>query len=115
MSISRRVFLGALSATGGALLTPIPADAAAPDLTPVMALLEELEAYQGWETAGVACTKAYAAYRLRQALGLTLPDPERARGHLHYQKGAWDFYTRSQCYERDRREGKGYTPPRADL
>ena len=116
-AITRRALLTGLPASGAALMLPatdVSAESAATSPA-VLKVLQELEAAQGWETAGVACTKAYAAYRLRQALGLDLPDPEPAQAHLHFQKGAWDSYTHSYWYERDQREGKMYTPPRAVL
>lgn len=85
------------------------------DPAAIVAVILDLESVQGWEASGVACAKAYAAYRIRQAMGLDLPDPELARGHLQYQKGVWDAYKGSAWYERDQQMGKLYTAPKVDL
>ena len=106
-TLTRRVFFAALPATG-AMFT---LSAVASDGSAIVAVIQELESWQGWESTGVVCTKAYAAYRMRQALGLDLPDPKDAQGHLEFQKGYWDAYRESLRFERDRRAGKAYSLP----
>jgi len=110
-NLSRRALFAGFPVAAAALL-PGPAVAGN---SAVLATLHELESHQGWQMAGIACANAYAAYRMRQALGLALPDPERALDHMHMRRAAWDAYTRSVWYERDLREGKGYTPPATQL
>ena len=111
--LSRRSILSLMPASTAALL--LPRGAAASDQTAILAVIQEMEGYQGWESAHVAWTKAYCAYRLRQALQMDLPDPGAAEGHLYCQKGSWDAYTRTFQYGRDQIEGRLYTPPPAHL
>jgi hypothetical protein len=103
------------SAPLAAAVPVLPAPAAADPSPAVLAVLAELESPQDWQMGAVACAKAYTAYRLRQALGLALPDPKDALEHLHMQRWYWESYTRSAAYERDLREGKVCAPPPPDL
>lgn len=109
--LSRRALFAALPVAGVALALPLSADAQGRDA--VLEVIEELEAWQGWETSGVVAAKAYAAYRMREAMGLDLPDPENARMHLHFQQGSFDCYRDSYMFERDAAAGKVVLPPRS--
>jgi len=108
ISMSRRTLLTALPATGVALALPATgrADPALLDV------LHELEGWQGWEASCVVAAKAYAAYRVREALGMELPDPEYARMHLDYQGQSFEGYQRTVWFERDMANGKVMLPPR---
>ncbi|MDP2051116.1 MAG: hypothetical protein Q8K33_19975 [Cypionkella sp.] len=106
---------GLLAAAPAFALMPasaaVPAQAQVPDLNAVLAVITELESWQGWESSGTVCAKAFAAYRMRQALGLDLPDPTHARDHLYFQNEAWNSYARTVRFERDQLEGKNYSSP----
>ena len=106
----RRTFLTALPASGVALA--LPSSARADDRAAILEVIQELEGWQGWEASSVVAAKAYAAYRMREALALELPDPEYARMHLDYQGQSFDGYRRSYWFERDTAEGKVMLPPR---
>lgn len=108
--MSRRTLLTALPASGAALT--LPGTASADDRAAILEVIHELEGWQGWEASSVVAAKAYAAYRMREALGLDLPDPEYARLHLYFQGQSFDGYRRSYCYERDLAEGVVMLPPR---
>lgn len=106
--MSRRTLLTTLPATGVALALPSAARAD-PALLDV---IHELEGWQGWEASCVVAAKAYAAYRMREALGMELPDPEYARMHLDYQGRSFEDYKRTVWFERDMADGKVMLPPR---
>tara|TARA_R110002072_G_scaffold9130_1_gene44810 strand:+ start:473 stop:850 length:378 start_codon:yes stop_codon:yes gene_type:complete len=108
---SRRTLLTALPALGVALA--LPSSTPADDRGTILEVIRELESWQDWETSSVVAAKAYAAYRLREAMGLDLPDPENARMHLHYQGRSFEDYSRTAWFERDRAEGKIIVPPRS--
>lgn len=108
--ISRRTLLTTFPASGVALA--LPSAAAAQANPAILALIHELEGWQGWERSGVVAAKAYAAYRLREALGLDLPDPEYARLHLEFQGQSYEDYRRSYQYQRDCQEGAILKAPR---
>lgn len=102
--LSRRTLLTALPASGMALALPAVAEPAPnPE---ILGVIEELEAWQGWEASCVIAAKAHAAYRMREALGLDLPDPEYHQLHLHYQKHAFTAYQRTVLYRQDLVQGK---------
>ena len=107
--MDRRSLLTSLPVAGFAVGLPSMVKAQEP--TAVLAVINELESWQGWESSAVVCTKAFAAYRLRQALGMELPDPCRARDHLAFQQQAWDSYRRTVCFEWDQLQGKIYSAP----
>lgn len=108
--MSRRTLLTALPASGVALA--LPGSVRADDRAAILEVIQELEGWQGWEVSSVVAAKAYAAYRMREAMGLDLPDPEYARMHLDYQGQSFDGYRRSYCFERDTAKGKVMLPPR---
>lgn len=110
-TMSRRTLLTALPALGVALT--LPRSARADDRASILEVIQELEGWQGWEASSVVAAKAYAAYRMREALALDLPDPEYARMHLDYQGQSFDGYRRSYWFERDTAEGKVMLPPRS--
>lgn len=107
--MDRRSLLTSLPFAGFAVGLPSVGKAQEP--TAVLAVLNEIESWQGWESSSVVCTKAFAAYRLRQALGMELPDPAYARDHLAFQQQAWDSYRRTVWFERDQLQGKLYAAP----
>jgi hypothetical protein len=86
------------------------ADAAAPDidLARLVDVIEQLETVQGWEASGIVAAKAFAAWQMRKALGLALPDPVRAQMHVDFQNQNFEGYQRSAWFERDRDAGKVY-------
>lgn len=101
------VFVGAVS---GAISTTASPSI---ELGTILAVLDDLESWQGWEPANVVCAKAYAAVRLRQAAGLDLPESalSLARDHLCYQNEDWQRYSQSYWFAQDQAQGKNYTPP----
>ncbi|MFW2543839.1 hypothetical protein ACN2XU_14445 [Primorskyibacter sp. 2E107] len=107
-AISRRTLLAALPASGVALALPsaTKADAA------ILDVIHELENWQTWEMSSIIAAKAYAAYRMREALGMALPDPKYARRHLDFQGQSFLDYKGTVGFERDRAGGKIMTPPR---
>jgi len=72
----------------------------------MVAVIEQLESAQGWEAFNIVCCKAFVAYRMRQALGLDLPDPERANDHIHMMRGSFEAWQRTVLCERDLAAGK---------
>lgn len=112
-SMSRRNLLTALPATGAALA--LPSATAARDDPAILEVLNELENCEVWEASGIAAAKAYAAYRMREALGLELPDQECPSRHLDFQRQSFEDYRRSILFEHDKAEGKVMTPPRESL
>lgn len=92
-AISRRSLLTAPLASGVALALPTPA--ASDHALAVLEVINELEGWQAWEPSSIVAAKSYAAYRLREALGLELPDPKHARLHLEYQNQSYQDYRRS--------------------
>ena len=73
-----------------------------------MHVIEQLEAGQGWESSGTVAAKAFAAWQMRKALGLALPDPRAAQTHVDYQRQTFEDYRRSCWFERDIADGKQY-------
>jgi hypothetical protein len=105
-TISRRVLLAspaALAASSAFPATPAPADDARARIVQV---IEQLEACQGWEASSVVAAKAFAAWQMRRALGLDLPDPATARLHVEYQARQFADYHRSVSFGRDLASGK---------
>lgn len=107
--MSRRSLLTSIPFAG--LAGGLPSVGKAHEPTAVLAVLNELESWQGWESSAVVCTKAFAAYRLRQALNLDLPDPSYARDHLVFQRETWDRCRRTIWFEQDQLQGKIYSAP----
>lgn len=108
-AMSRRTLLTVLPVAGVSMALPSVARSASGALVDV---IKELEAWQGWEASCVVAAKAYAAYRMREALALDLPDPAYARMHLYYQGQTFDKYRQSYSHARDAAEGKVMLPPR---
>lgn len=54
-----------------------------------------LEAWEGWEASNVVAAKAYAAWQIRNALGIDLPDPSDAQMHIDYQRINFADYERT--------------------
>lgn len=109
-ALTRRALLTNLPAAGVALT--LPDIAAAQTESAILEVLLELESWEGWEASSVVAAKCYAAYRIREALRLELPDPEKARLHLDYQRRSFEDYRRSVWFERDREKSKTMAPPR---
>jgi len=109
-AMSRRTLLTALPASGVALT--LPSSALAEDCSAIIEVIRELENSQSWETSSVVAAKAYAAYRMRKAMGLDMPDSEYARMHLDYQGQSFEDYRRTVWFERDMADGKVMQPPR---
>ena len=106
--INRRTLLAAIPASSVTLALPSVAQAD-PGLLDV---IHELESWQGWEASSVVAAKAYAAYRMREALGMDLPDPKYARMHLEFQRCRFEDCRHTVWFERDLAEGKTMTAPR---
>ncbi len=87
----------------------------APDTSGILDVIHELESWECWENASIVAAKAYAAYRMREALGLDLPHPKYARAHLDLQVWNFEDYRKSIWYERDKAAGKTMTAPRPGL
>lgn len=71
----------------------------------LISVIDELEKFQGWEPSSTTAAKAYAAYKVRQALGLELPDPRNAQEHVYHQRQHFERYTTTEQYEHDRAVG----------
>ena len=107
-----RFFLKAIPAAGTALAVPALAKGGSQqdtDRDRMIRVIEQLEARQSWERSNVVAAKAFAAWQMRKALGLDLPDPEYAQMHVYFQRGAFDGHQRSVLAEQDRMAGKVYS------
>lgn len=107
--LSRRSLLVALP--GAALLGAGAAEAGSGHDTErqrMIEVIEQLEAWQGWEPSSTVAAKAFAAWQMRKALGLDLPDPKTAQMHVDYQRQKFEDYRRTVWFERDQAEGKQY-------
>ncbi len=106
----RSLFVGA-PLVAAPLAVPSLAKAEEPretDWDRVIRVIEQLEAWQGWERSGIVAAKAFAARRMRKALGLDLPDPKLAQMHVDLQRQAFEEYRRTVWSERDVAEGRLY-------
>lgn len=72
----------------------------------IIAVIDDLEACQGWEVSCISAAKAFSAWQIRKAIGLDLPDPERAQMHVEYQASSFKSYKASYHYERDLKDGR---------
>lgn len=112
IGMSRRALLTCLPCAAVAIPLVAGGTAADPapgvDLACLVDVIEQLEAVQGWETSGIIAAKAFAAWKMRKALGLALPDPERAKMHVEFQQREFERYRGSARFERDRDAGKVY-------
>lgn len=92
-----------LSAAPALAFLPSAAFAApvASDRTRMIEVIEQLEAYQPWETSGTVAAKAFAAWQMRKALGLDMPNPKTAQMHIDYQNQTLNQYRKSYQFERD--------------
>lgn len=123
--ITRRSILAAAPALAcGPAVAAMTPDAAqvgcaklrtAPDTSSILDVIHELESWECWENSSIVAAKAYAAYRMREALGLDLPHPKYARAHLDLQVWNFEDYRKSIWYERDKAAGKTMTAPRPGL
>lgn len=111
--LTRRNLLTALPISGAALA--LPANAYPETKASILAVIEELETVQGWEASNVSAARAYAAYRIREALGMDLPSEEQPQMHIDYQNQSYKDYQRTVWFERDQREGKIMPAPRTKL
>ncbi|ASM72834.1 MULTISPECIES: hypothetical protein [Roseobacteraceae] len=111
-AMSRRTLMAALPVAGVSMALPSIARPASGALVDV---IRELEGWQGWEPSNVVATKAYAAYRMREAMGLDLPNPKYAQLHIDYQVWIFEDYKQSAWFERDVTAGKSMMPPRPSL
>lgn len=108
--IRRNLLMGAPLAVA-ALAVPALAKAAEPretDRDRMIRVIEQLEAWQGWEPSSTVAAKAFSAWQMRKALDLGLPDPETAQMHVDYQRQKFEDYRRSHWFERDIADGKQY-------
>lgn len=107
--------------TRGAASIALCATPAAPVLASVtddqkavlMGLIEDLEAVHGWQAVDLLACKHFAAYRIRQALGLDLPEQTRARDHCYIMQRSFEDYQRSVWY--GRKIAAGETPALSDF
>lgn len=79
--------------------------------TRILEVIEQLEAVQGWEPVSTIAAKAFAAWQMRKALGLDLPNPHFAQVHVDAQRQAFSDYCNSVWFERDQAAGKHCTVP----
>ncbi|WP_339768028.1 hypothetical protein [uncultured Pseudosulfitobacter sp.] len=89
--LNRRKLLMGLPLAGAALALPIAAKAES-DRDRMIRVVYQLEAHEGWESANVVAAMAFAAWQIRKALGLTMPDPKYAQMHVDFQKAAFERY-----------------------
>lgn len=75
----------------------------------MIAVIERLETYEGWEASCVVAAKAFAAWQMRKAMGLEMSDPKHAQAHVDYHHEAFRQYQKSIWYERDVAEGKRFS------
>ncbi len=98
---------GAAAATGAAAMQGTESvtalDAQRADMIRV---IEELEAWQGWEPSNVVAAKAFAAWQMRKTMGLDLPDPKHAQMHVEFQRRGFEDYKRSYLFEMDCAAGR---------
>lgn len=109
MNTTRRSVLAGLGVMPVAAATPVlDVQPVAEDgrIARMVEVIEQLETVQGWQAFDIVCCKAFAAYRMRQALGLELPDPERASDHIHMTRRSFEAWQRTIWYERDLAAGK---------
>lgn len=109
MNTTRRSVLAGLGVMPVAAETPVLAVQLVEEddrIARMVEVIEQLEAAQGWEASNVVCCKAFVAYRMRQALGLDLPNPEHAETHVHFQRDSFERWQRTVLYERDIAAGK---------
>jgi hypothetical protein len=66
-----------------AMLAPTKADAEE-TCARLLQVIADLESPQPWEPSSAVAAKAFAAWQMRKALGLNLPDPERAEWPIGY-------------------------------
>ena len=71
-------------------------------------LIAHLEAWQGWEASSVVAAKAFAAWQIRKAMGMDLPNSKTAQMHIDYQRLSFDQYRESSGYSAD--EGASIAP-----
>lgn len=114
--LTRRNLLAALPVSGAALAISTTTASADPDPA-ILAALAELETPQGWEASSVVAARVFAAYLIRDALGMEIPPKVQgyAADHLHFQNRMFEGYQRTAHYERDIREGKIMPAPRVEL
>ncbi len=109
-TLSRRNLLMALP-VAGALAVPALAKAAQAQETDrdrMIRVIEQLEAWQGWEPSSTIAAKSFAAWQMRKALGLGLPDPKHAQMHVDFQRQKFEDYRRTVFFEQDRDAGTSY-------
>lgn len=109
--LNRRNLLMALPFAGAALALPKLAEAEPQqesDRDRMIRVIEQLEAWQGWESSSTVAAKAFAAWQMRKALGLDLPDAQTAQMHVDYQRQKFEDYRRTVWFERDQAAGKHY-------
>ncbi len=98
---------GAAAATGAAAMQGAGyAPALDTQRADMIRVIEELEAWQGWEASSVVATKAFAAWQMRKAMGLDLSGSEHAQMHVDYQHQSFERYKRSYLFEMDSAAGK---------
>jgi hypothetical protein len=107
-AITRRALLASPAAVAASTAFPSAPTPAEDDRARMIQVIEQLEAWQGWEASCVCAAKAFAAWQMRRALGLELPDPETAKLHVEYQASRFADYRRCLRFERDLAEGKRY-------
>lgn len=108
LTMSRRSLITALPIAGVSISLPTIAQ---PDSGAIINVIQELEAWQGWEPSNIIAAKAYAAYRMREVMALDLPNPKYAQLHIDGQLCEFERYQKSVWFERDRAEGKIISAP----
>lgn len=114
-AISRRNLLAALPLSGAAFALPTSTRASSDKA--ILAVIKELETVQGWEASNVVAARVYAAYIIREALGLNISAEcaEYANLHLSCQKTNYEWYQQSVWFQRDQADGKFMPAPRSKL
>lgn len=108
--LNRRSILLSLPFAGAALaITKVAEPKQETDRDRMIRVIEQLEASQDWEASSTIAAKAFAAWQMRKALGLDMPNPKMAQAHVDYQKQKFEDYRRSIWFEQDQAAGKKYT------
>ena len=106
-TLTRRTLLTALPVSSVALAMPANADSVQDtEHNRMIDVIKQLEECQGWESSSTVAAKTFAAWQMRKALGLDLPDPKTAQMHIEFQRQQFEGYRHSLLFERDRAAGK---------
>ncbi|WP_157970964.1 hypothetical protein [Pseudogemmobacter bohemicus] len=117
-AIDRRSFLRSAPTVGfAAMVAGAEVVEAAPENSALLAVIEDLEGAEGYDIAAMASGKLYAAYLIRVALGLDVPEETRkeAQHCIEFRNGAYERYLKSHYREIDLAAGKVVKAPPSSL